>query len=97
MDSLTRSNLIDLIDVEDEWCVSLYMPTVRAGTEVQQNTIRFRNLLRQAEEQLGELRVRVPDAERLLAPAAAMLDDADLWRQQNDGLAVFAAPDHLSY
>ncbi len=97
MDSLTRSNLIDLIDVEDEWCVSLYMPTVRAGAEVQQNTIRFRNLLRQAEEHLAELQVRVPDAERLLAPAAAMLDDADLWRQQNDGLAVFAAPDHFSY
>ncbi|MCZ7538408.1 MAG: hypothetical protein M5U29_00470 [Anaerolineae bacterium] len=97
MDSFTRSNLIDLIDVEGEWCVSLYMPTVRTGTEVQQNTIRFRNLLRQAEERLARLQVRVPDAERLLAPAVAMLDDADLWRQQSDGLAVFAAPDHFSY
>ena len=97
MDSLTRNHLIELINLEDEWCVSLYMPTVRAGTEVQQNTIRFRNLLRQAEERLVRLHVRVPDAERLLGPATAMLDDADLWRQQDNGLVVFVAPDHFSY
>lgn len=96
MDSLTRSNLAALIDVEGEWCVSLYMPAVRAGMEVQQNTIRFRNLLRRAEELLQAVQMRVPDVERLLKPAVALLDDAGFWREQGDGLAVFVAPAHFS-
>ncbi len=96
MDSLTRSDLAELIDVEGEWCVSLYMPAVRAGAEVQQNTIRFRNLLRRAEESLQAVQMRVPDVERLLGPATALLDDAGFWREQGDGLAVFVGQGHLS-
>ena len=60
MDSLTREDIKTLIETQGEWCVSLFMPTVRAGAEVQQNPIRFKNLLRQAEERLAELGVRVP-------------------------------------
>jgi hypothetical protein len=96
MDSLTRSKLAELIDVEGEWCVSLYMPAMRAGMEVQQNTIRFRNLLRRAEESLQAVQVRVPDVERLLKPAVALLDDAGFWRDQEDGLAVFVGQGHFS-
>lgn len=96
MDSLTRSKLTELIDVEGEWCVSLYMPAMRAGMEVQQNTIRFRNLLRRAEESLQAVQMRVPDVERLLRPAVALLDDAGFWREQGDGLAVFVEQGHFS-
>jgi len=97
MDSLTRNDLKVLIEAEGEWCVSIFMPTVRAGTEVQQNTIRFRNLIRQASEGLQALGMRVPDTEQLLEPATVMLDDADLWRNTGDGLAVFLSSDHASY
>ena len=45
------ADLKALIETEGEWCVSILMPTVRTGTEVQQNPIRFRNLLREAENQ----------------------------------------------
>jgi len=96
MDSLTRSKLAELIEVEGEWCVSLYMPAVRAGMEVQQNTIRFRNLLRRAEEQLLAVQMRVPDVERLLQPAVSLLDDAGFWREQGDGLAVLVGQGHFS-
>jgi hypothetical protein len=97
MDSLTREDIKTLIETQEEWCVSLFMPTVRAGAEVQQNPIRFKNLLRTAEERLSELGVRVPDIESLLKPAQGILDNPDLWRGNSDGLAVFAAAGQLKY
>ena len=95
MDLLTVNDLNTLIEVQAEWCVSIYMPTVRAGVEVQQNPIRFRNLLRSAEEQLAKLGQRVPDIEKLLQPAYALLDAPDFWRQVGDGLVVFVAPEQI--
>jgi hypothetical protein len=93
MDSLTREDIKTLIETQGEWCVSLFMPTVRAGAEVQQNPIRFKNLLRQAQDRMAELEMRVPDIQAVLEPAQSILDDPDLWRGNSDGLAVFAAPD----
>jgi hypothetical protein len=97
MDSLTREDIKTLIETQGEWCVSLFMPTVRAGAEVQQNPIRFKNLLRNAGDRLSELGMRVPDIEDLLQPAQSILDDLDLWRGNSDGLAVFAASDQMKH
>jgi hypothetical protein len=96
MESLTRDDLRKLIETEGEWCVSFYMPTMR-GAEAQQNVIRFRNLLREAEEQLAQVGMRVPDIEAFLSPAQELLNDAALWRGTRDGLAVFVAENHLSH
>lgn len=89
MDSLTQNDLKALMDAHGEWCVSLFIPTVRAGAEVQQNQIRFKNLLRRAADELAALELRTPDIEALLAPAEALLDDPEVWRNTGDGLAVF--------
>lgn len=97
MDSLTREDVKSLIETEGEWCVSLFMPMVRAGAEVQQNPIRFKNLLRQAEAKLASVGLRTPDIEALLSPAYELLDDPDVWRGNSDGLAVFVHPDDMRY
>lgn len=97
MDMLTRNDLITLAEAHGDWCVSLYMPTVRAGAETQQNPIRFKNLLRTAEERLTASGMRKPDAANLLKPASALLNDADLWRHMSDGLAVYVKEDDLYY
>lgn len=93
MDNLSREDLQTLLDTQGEWCVSIYMPTVRAGQETPQNGIRFKNVLRAAEERLKKVGLRAPDAQRMLAPAQALLNDADFWRHLGDGLALFIAPD----
>ena len=70
--------------------VSLYMPTVRAGTEVRQNAIRFKNRLREARE---DLEARGHDAgvvDSLLAPAQPRLEDEDFWSHQREGFALFS-------
>jgi hypothetical protein len=68
------------------------MPTVRAG-DTQQNPIRFKNLLREAEKRLmeqGHLRQnRNGDAGDFLDPLRALTDDRDFWEHQQEGLALF--------
>ena len=97
MDRLTKDDLMQLIDHEAAWCVSMYMPAFRAGPEVQQNAIRFRNLLRTAADHLERLDMRAQEIAALLEPAYALRDDPAIWREAGDGLAVFVAPDVLYY
>lgn len=96
MDGLTREDLQNLIGAYGEWHISIFMPTVRAGLEVQQNPIRYRNLLRKAAQELVARGCRSVDADRLLAPAQALLDDPALWRSLSDGLAVFVSREGIA-
>jgi hypothetical protein len=69
--------------------ISIYMPTHRAGRETQQDPIRLKNLLREAENQMTEANMRRPDIATLLAPATDLINDSEFWRHQGDGLAIF--------
>jgi hypothetical protein len=69
-------------------CVSLYMPTHRAGPETRQDRIRLKNLLPQAQERLIQGGLRSPNARSMLAPAQKLMDDSAFWRHQSDGLAI---------
>jgi hypothetical protein len=98
MDRFRKSNLKDLLAHQAQPCLSLYMPTVRAGAEIQQNPIRFKKLLDEAEERLCEAGLRRPEAQELLEKAREeMLMKDTFWRQQSDGLALFIAPDLFRY
>jgi hypothetical protein len=50
MEIFTRKELKILAQAQDGPCVSLYLPTHRVPTEIQQDRLRLKNLLRQAEE-----------------------------------------------
>ena len=90
---LSRSELEDLTQTYDGWHVSIYMPTRKAGDEILQNPVRFKNLLGEAEEQLVDSGMRRPEAQDLLAPARALVEAQVFWQQQSNGLAVFVAED----
>lgn len=92
MSILLRDELKVLMQKQADSCVSIYLPTHRAVPETQQDPIRFKNLLDEAEKRLLAAGQRSPDAKKLLEPAQKLLDDAVFWRYQSDGLAVFLAP-----
>jgi hypothetical protein len=73
-------------------CVSVCMPTHRHGPETLQGPVRLRNLVERAARDLAAAGTSAEDAAALLAPVRALLDDAEFWQHQGDGLAVFAAP-----
>lgn len=93
MDAFTTDDLRALMGKCAGLCVSIYMPTFRAGVETQQNPIRLRNLLEAAQERLVASGMRAPEAQKLLQPAMALLDNGMFWRNQGDGLAVFVSED----
>jgi len=92
----TKDDLHDLIEKEDRASISIYLPTFRAGKEVAQNSIRFKNLLRKAEENLRETGIKpASELQKLLKPAERLLANDFFWRNQSDGLAVFLSSDEF--
>jgi hypothetical protein len=97
MDHLSKSDLRSLLEHDGQPHLSLYMPTHRAGAEIQQNPIRFRNLLGQAEDRLSDYGLRGPEVQEFLEPARNQLGRDEAFWQQNVGLALFMAPNLLQY
>jgi hypothetical protein len=98
MDQISKSDLKRLLEHDGLPRLSLYMPAYRAGSDMQQNPIRFKNLLDQAEERLSGNGLRGPDVQEFLGPARSrLLEDQEFWRHQSDGLALFMAPGVLQY
>lgn len=92
MEFFTRDDLRTLMERQRGWCVSLYMPAYRTVPDTLQDPIRFRNLLRKAEEGLLAHGLRTPEVKQWLAPAEHLLDNTRFWQHQSDGLAAFLAP-----
>src|SRR4030066_1457447 len=93
MNVLTRNNLNLLMAVHKGPCVSVFMPMHRSGPETQQDPIRLKNLIREAEERLMTRGVPAPEARELLESAQKLLQ-GDLFHQhQSDGLGMFLSPE----
>jgi len=97
MDILTGDILEPLMHRQMGICVSVYMPTLRKGTEIQQNQIRYKNLLKKIEENLISSDLRPSEAENLMTPAQELLGDVPFWRNQKDGLALFISEELFRY
>ncbi len=97
MDFIGKSEIKELMLRRSDICVSIFLPTHRAGKEIEQDPIRLDNLLRRAEKELTSRGTRSPVARDLLAPAYDLARDGYFTRHQSDGLAIFASPDFLRY
>jgi hypothetical protein len=93
MGALSRDEIKTLVEKHQGLCVSMFMPTFRTGAESQQNQIRFKNLLRSAEEKLLAQGLRPQEIKTLLEPAQALPGNVLFWRKQSDGLALFLSAD----
>lgn len=87
MDSLSRDFRALLADIHEPPCISIYLPTHRLGPDKQQDSIRFRNLIKGAEALLRE---KYPEADStaLLAPFRELAEDKMFWGNTLDGLVA---------
>ena len=85
---LSREELRTLIESHEKPATSIYMPAHRTG-DTEQDPIRLKNLIKEAESQLVNYGISAPDALGLLEPAQRLLLDAYFWQHQGDGLAIF--------
>lgn len=97
MSLLKREALTSLISHRDGMHVSIYMPTHVTGREIQQDPIRLKNALDEAEQQLSEAGLRKSQVEALLKPGYQLVEGESFWQQQSDGLALFLAQDMSRY
>ncbi len=100
MDILSKGELKTLMEVETVDCisVSMYMPTFRAGrTDVQQNLVRLKKLLREVQERLEKIGLRRTEADAHLQSAQRLLDDSSFWVNMSDGLVIFISKDYFRY
>jgi hypothetical protein len=92
MDVIRRADLERLALQRAGPSVSLFLPSRRAGPEVQQAPIRLKNLLREATEALQADGVRPPMIDSVLAPLRRLVNDGLFWQYQSDGLALYSRP-----
>src|SRR5690606_23439172 len=92
MDLLTREHLSTLLNQHENPCVSIYIPTHRAGADTRQDPIRFKNQLQDVTRKLEQREVPAAAIRKLLSPAEAWLKETHFWQHQSDGLAVFLTP-----
>ena len=99
--SKTFNKLSDIFTT-GEACVSIYIPTHRAGN-VQEDKIRFKNALTEAVNKLIDANMLLKEemdkksARKFLSPAFELLEDHDFWMHLSDGLAVFINEDIFEY
>ncbi len=96
MKVLSREELTTLIGIQQDPSVSIYMPTHRSG-DTDQDPIKLRNLLRQAENHLVKYGLRSTDAKEILVPVRKLLPDPHFWQHQGDGLALFFSKGIFKY
>jgi hypothetical protein len=93
MQTVNRDTILELIDQSPAVAVSLFMPRYSdSGPQARQDPIRLKNLLSQAEDELRALDMELREAEALLQPLRAEIDDAGFWKQGSAGLVAYLAP-----
>ena len=88
----TKDDIKELASRTQFPCVSLFLPTHRVSAQAEQDRIRLKNLLQQADSSLRAKGMGAGEVRELLEPAMRLDRDGSFWRHQSDGLAIFLAP-----
>lgn len=90
---LVKEDIEKLKAVRQEYCISIFIPTHRAGEKVmqQQNALSLKNELKFVKNKLRQKDMHADAITDLLEPIHKLIDDSSFWRNQSDGLAIFIA------
>lgn len=91
----TRDEVKELLSVTADAAVTIYMPTHRVSSppHVQEDTTRYKNQVRRAEELLHEKNAAHETTELIIKQLETLMDKQEFWTHQADGLAVLATKD----
>ena len=90
---LTKDIFVELAGYNKAPCVSILMPTHKAGVEVNErvDVSAFKTCLQQVEKRLIEKGTDQTTIKRMLTPAYDLLKEDAFWHSLNNGLAVYMA------
>jgi len=95
MDRFSAEILRALLAEQNEIAISFFMPTYRMGADIQQNTVRLKNLLDETKRKLSQRGYEPEAIQRLLTPVHNLQQDRYYWQHQSDGLALFLNSENL--
>jgi len=95
MSLINDKDLEKLMKEQGKTCVSIFIPTQRAGKEVleEKNKTHLKSLWNEAAARLKEKGIAEQKIDEIGKPIEALIGDKSFWRHQSDGLAIFAAED----
>jgi len=96
---ITKDLLKELHAFRAPHCITVVLPTHRAGMEVneQVDNIAFKNILQDLIAQLKEKQMTQAAIEKLLEPGFELLREDAFWRNLTEGLIVFIAEGFFKY
>ena len=93
--NVTEKKLLELLRQSNRHQVSLYLPTHQDGIEVRQDITRFKNTLKQAEDQLVSHGLRPAESRGFLEKASHLLRDDSFWHHLSRSLVLFISENHF--
>lgn len=99
MDIFNKSTFLSLSEIHEPHCVSIYIPTQRAGGPKgkQEDRIKFKNQLKLVSQKLEAYGLKEPEVKEYLSPARQLLENEVLWSHLSDGLVVFVYGETMDY
>ncbi len=95
MSMINEKDFKELANYKNDTCVSIFIPTQRAGKEVLEgkNKKHLHSEWVQIRKHLKEQKVDESIIDKIGEPIEKLIEDRDFWRHQSDGLAIFTSPD----
>jgi hypothetical protein len=86
MTLIARKEIEELAKIHDAFCVSIFIPTHRAGQESLngKDSLELKNQIKEVSVNLEKQKLNTHDADRLLQPLYELLEDGSFWRHQSD-------------
>ena len=93
MPLLSRKDIAELNSINQENCISIFIPTHRAGEKVLQDVdpLALKNELKEVKNTLLTQGMHNDLIDELVSPVQKLIDNSSFWREQSDGLAIFIA------
>lgn len=99
MNIFKKSEFIELSEIHDKHCVSIYITTHRVSTpdNIYKDRTSLKNRLKEAQAQLEGYGLTEQQSKKFLKPAYNLVDDEVFWSHCSDGVAVFIYGDEIKY
>lgn len=89
----SKSKIDELISKTAKTNITITLPTHKKGEEVQQDPIRYKNLLNEAEKMLRNQELKESEVDALLKEPRKLIQDLSFWNYAEEGLAVYVNED----
>jgi hypothetical protein len=91
MNLITTDKIREMAQVDAPFCLSIFLPTNRAGQEVNEmvDQRNLKNRIKEVKQKLESHALKEREIKKLLDPVIELMNNTGFWKHQSDGLAIF--------